>query len=193
MFTFGKKMNFWPLSLSLGLSVFIGLAFCLLFNFVAPNLILWSLLPAVLFFILMVAVYYPLILQYGYNYCEISQDQIKYYDFSNYWQKVMMVFRGPASPMKAVPMSSVKSAKPYGKEDLTQLPALAADFVFIGLFAGKMATIKNAYGIELELDNGDKLHISTAREKADHHDQGIEKTHEALHLIKHNIAMGQFA
>lgn len=114
--TFGKKMNFRPLLISL--------AYFLLASLIAWDVLSldnshnenWAWVIGFVFFVLVAFGYYPNVLAIEFNYCEISDQKIRYYDHGNYWNRIKMIFLGKASPLKEIATSEVVDAKFLGKK-----------------------------------------------------------------------------
>lgn len=113
---FGKKMNFRPLLISL--------AYFLLASLIAWDVLSldnshnenWAWVIGFVFFVLVAFGYYPNVLAIEFNYCEISDQKIRYYDHGSYWNRIKMIFLGKASPLKEIATSEVVDAKFLGKK-----------------------------------------------------------------------------
>ena len=194
MITFGKKMNYWPLFFSIFWALFVFPFALILFQTTGVNAVIWSLGVSVAVFLFVSGIYYPTALQYDYSYYEISANQIRYYDFSTRLKKFEMIFLGPNTPMKSLNMDEVEDAKTFGKSGVEKLPSVALFDPIISLpFLTKVSVIKNPYGIELELDGGQKEYISSARDKVYDNQTCTAKTKAALDLIQKSIYGRQLA
>lgn len=194
MITFGKKMNYWPLFFSIFWALFVFPFALILFQTTGVNAVIWSLGVSVAVFLFVSGIYYPTALQYDYSYYEISANQIRYYDFSTRLKKFEMIFLGPNTPMKSLNMDEVEDAKTFGESGVEKLPSVALFDPIISLpFLTKVSVIKNPYGIELELDGGQKKYISSARDKVYDNQTCTAKTKAALDLIQKSICGRQLA
>ncbi|RMC49840.1 hypothetical protein F5ESL0263_02165 [Lactobacillus sp. ESL0263] len=194
MITFGKKMNYWPLFFSIFWALFVFPFALTLFQTIGVNAVIWSLGVSVAVFLFVSGIYYPTALQYDYSYYEIYANQIRYYDFSTRLKKFEMIFLGPNTPMKSLNMDQVEDAKTFGKSGVEKLPSVALFDPIISLpFLTKVSVIKNPYGIELELDGGQKEYISSARDKVYDNRTCTAKTKAALDLIQKSIHGRQLA
>ena len=194
MITFGKKMNYRPLFFSIFWALFVFPFALILFQTTGVNAVIWSLGVSVAVFLFVSGIYYPTALQYDYSYYEISANQIRYYDFSTRLKKFEMIFLGPNTPMKSLNMDEVEDAKTFGKSGVEKLPSVALFDPIISLpFLTKVSVIKNPYGIELEIDGGQKEYISSARDKVYDNQTCTAKTKAALDLIQKSIHGRQLA
>ncbi|WP_229714627.1 hypothetical protein [Lactobacillus apis] len=187
-------MNYWPLFFSIFWALFVFPFALILFQTTGVNAVIWSLGVSMAVFLFVSGIYYPTALQYDYSYYEISANQIRYYDFSTRLKKFEMIFLGPNTPMKSLNMDEVEDAKTFGESGVEKLPSVALfDPIIFLPFLTKVSVIKNPYGIELELDSGQKKYISSARDKVYDKQTCTAKTKAALDLIQKSIYGRQLA
>ncbi len=84
MLIFGKKMNFRPLVVSILYFVIFSLV---LYGIMGS----WSLLVGLFMFLIIGGLYYPNVVNIEFNYCEITPQQIRFYDLSSWWKKVLLI------------------------------------------------------------------------------------------------------
>lgn len=178
MFTFGKKISFRPLIIALIFLLVVG-------SPIAGAFGMWGWAAGIGVFIVVVCVYYPGVLELEFNYLEITDHEIKYYDFRSWWKRVLMVFMGPMTPLTSIDLDKIVSARTIGQEKgekMTVGMAIPASN-FIGAFAGAVSTIQNLYWIEIELENGKKIKLSLAHDKAYNTEKTVKKAKLAVEWI----------
>lgn len=178
MFTFGKKISFRPLIIALIFLLVVG-------SPIAGAFGMWGWAAGIGVFIVVVCVYYPGVLELEFNYIEITDHEIKYYDFRSWWKRVLMVFMGPMTPLKSIDLDEIVSARTIRQEKGEKMPvgmAIPASN-FIGAFAGAVSTIQNLYWIEIELENGKKIKLSLAHDKAYNTEKTVKKAKLAVEWI----------
>lgn len=176
MFTFGKKLSFRPLLISLLLTLTIGTICAEIFGS-------WGWLGGAIVFAIMIGLHYPNVLELEFNYFEITDQQIKYYDFSSWWRRVLMIFSGPKTTLKSIDLTQVVAARTLGEKEGQQMPVGLPYSNPLATYTGLIATVKNLYWIEIELKNGQKKYFSLARDKAYETEKTISKAKLAVRWI----------
>ena len=187
MITFGRKINFIPLSISIIFSLIIFFILDMTLTLASPLFTPCATAGGIIVFLLMTLAYYPTQLPYLCDYYEIDKDHIRFYNFNNYWQKVTFVFMGTKSPMSMIKTSAIKKAEIYGDDKILQMPAVATDLWITWIFINKVSIIKNPYGIKLTLDDGNTIKISATWNKIRDPKRTVAQVNKALELINQNI------
>lgn len=189
--TFGKKMNFRPLLISL--------AYFLLASLIAWDVLSldnshnenWAWVIGFVFFVLVAFGYYPNVLAIEFNYCEISDQKIRYYDHGNYWNRIKMIFLGKASPLKEIETSEVVDAKFLGKKNLVKMaPTIFYPMILI-YFVGIISSVNNLCGLQLKLADGQKVTLSLSRDKIYEPEKTINQAERALELINQGYILSK--
>lgn len=189
--TFGKKMNFRPLLISL--------AYFLLASLIAWDVLSldnshnenWAWVIGFVFFALVAFGYYPNVLAIEFNYCEISDQKIRYYDHGSYWNRIKMIFLGKASPLKEIATSEVVDAKFLGKKNLVKMaPTIFYPMILI-YFVGIISSVNNLCGLQLKLADGQKVTLSLSRDKIYEPEKTINQAERALELINQGYILSK--
>lgn len=183
MITFGKKMNFRPLLISLAFFLFASLvawSVLSLDNFQNENLA-WAI--GFIFFALIAFGYYPNVLPIEFNYCEISDQKIRFYDYGNYWNRIKMIFLGKVSPLKEIATNEVVDAKFLGKKSLVKMPPTIFYPMILIYFIGIISSTANLCSLQLKLKDGQKINLSLSRDKIYEPENTINRSEKALELI----------
>jgi len=176
MITFGKKMSFRPLILSL-ISLFaVGSIIAGLFG-------TWGWLAGIMVFVVLVVVHYPGVLELEYNYFEITDHQIRYYDLSSWWKKFLMIFSGTNTLLVSIDLDKVVGARTVGKEQGKGMSPGLPYSNFLSAFSGLISTVRNLYWIEIKLEDGQHKYFSLARDKAYETDKTISKANLVVDWI----------
>lgn len=191
MITFGKKMNFRPLVISL--------AYFLLASLIAWDVLAivnsqnknWAWVIGFIFFALIAFGYYPNVLPIEFNYCEISAKKIRYYDHGSYWNRIKMIFLGKASPLKEIATSEVVDAKFLGTKSLVKMaPTIFYPMILI-YFVGIISSVNNLCGFQLKLADGQEITLSLSRDKIYEPEKTINQSEKALELINQGYTLSK--
>ena len=119
--TFGKKISFRPLVISLIWFLVIGGVF---FDLLAG----WSWLVGLIIFLWISGIHYTGAIELEFNYIEITNCQIKFYDFGHWYKRFFLVLFGKLLAkqikLKKINLTDIKYANIIGKKEL-QNPSLA--------------------------------------------------------------------
>lgn len=189
MVSFGKKMNFRPLLVSIVYFLFAKMVSTSVLVVTSPKLVGWSWAFGFIFFALVAFVYYPNVLNVEFNYFEVTDQKIRYYDYGSRWNRIKMIFLGTKSPLKTISLSSVDNASFFGKEELVGMPPAMMFPTILLFFVGIISSVDNLCGIELNLKSGKKLDLSLARDKIYEPKLTISKSGEALGILHGGLAL----
>lgn len=177
MFTFGKKLSFRPLIISL--------LYFFVFGLIAGGFLgLGGWLAGLIAMLLVAGVHYPGVLEVEFNYFEVTDSQIKYYDFSSWWKRFLMIFMGPFTPLQSIDLTEIADARAIGRRKGKELQtAIPYPNALVG-YTGLLSSIQNLYWIEITFKNGQKKKFSLARDKAYDTEKTINKANSAVDWIR---------
>lgn len=176
MITFGKKMSFRPLILSLISLLVVGSVIAGLFG-------TWGWLAGIMIFVVLIGVHYPGVFELEYNYFEITDHQIRYYDLSSWWKKFLMIFSGTNTPLVSIDLDKVIDARTIGKKQGQGIFPGFPYSNFLSAFSGLISTVRNLYWTEIKLEDVQHKYFSLARDKAYKTDKTISKANLVVDLI----------
>lgn len=189
MMTFGKKMNFRPLSISLAYFLFASLVAWDVLSLDNSHNENWAWVIGFVFFALVAFGYYPNVLAIEFNYCEISAKKIRFYDYGSYWNRIKMIFLGKLCPLKEIATGEVVEAKFSGKKSLVKMaPTIFYPMILI-YFVGIISSINNLCGLQLKLADGQKVTLSLSRDKIYEPEKTIDRSEKALELINQGYTL----
>lgn len=189
MMTFGKKMNFRPLLISLAYFLFASLVAWDVLSLDNSHNENWAWVIGFVFFALVAFGYYPNVLAIEFNYCEISAKKIRFYDYGSYWNRIKMIFLGKLCPLKEIATGEVVEAKFSGKKSLVKMaPTIFYPMILI-YFVGIISSINNLCGLQLKLADGQKVTLSLSRDKIYEPEKTIDRSEKALELINQGYTL----
>ena len=172
--TFGKKISFRPLLISL--------IYFLVVSGICSSLGYISLLFGLVIFLWVVGAYYANAIELEFNYIEFTNSEIKYYDFSRWYKRVLLVlFR--KNTMKTIDLKTVKQAKLIGRKKLNSSSFAIPYSPILAALTGALSASQNPFGIQLELTNGKKKYLSLAHEKIYNNQKTLKKANKVMSLI----------
>lgn len=189
MITFGKKMNFRPLLISLAYFLFASLVAWDVLSIVNSHNENWAWAIGFLFFAFVAFGYYPNVIAIEFDYCEISAQKIRFYDYGSYWNRIKMIFLGKLCPLKEIATSEVVEAKFLGKKSLVKMaPTIFYPMILI-YFIGIISSVDNLCGFQLKLADGQKINLSLSRDKIYEPKKTIERSEKALKMIDQGYSL----
>lgn len=184
MLIFGKKLNFRPLLIGLLFCLGIGCLAAIMLQLMNIHPIIWAVLAGIIIFLLITLVYYPTVLQDEFNYFTISKQEITYYNYGNRFNKFKLLLLGKTAPLKTIKLTDIKSAHLVGKNEIKKM-AFTVPFDMLQVyFSGIISMLMNPFGLELVLNNGQKIYLSLARDHIYNPEKTYNQANTAINMIK---------
>lgn len=187
MLTFGKKISFRPLLISLIFFFLFGFLFWgVISSLFGDKFIFLGWLIGAAMFLLVAGLYYPNVIKYEFNYFEITDKQINYYDLSSWWKRFKLVLFGRNIAMKSIDLKAIKSASLIGQKDFQKMPPSLTFPLYLTFSSGINAMIQNPCKLELKLSNGEKLSLLMNRDMVYDPGQTVKKGKQAVKMIQNS-------
>lgn len=170
MLSFGKKVSYRPLLISLLVALLPGLAFTEVLNLGAGIAIGFG-----FFLVIFLFYYYPNI-PLEFSYWEVDQNAIKYVDTDDKKNRLLSMLLPPSNHLTTIKKEDIRDVALSGNIHKDFNAPMAIPYTAsLGIFYGGIAMVHNPDYVQITLKNGNKINLSVRRDYTYSRQETIKK------------------